>query len=308
MNIYPLRFLQPLRLKRWQYYAINTPTHFFSFTISHVGYLGLVFAYVVNYERKVYHEETVNIPFGAGIHLPKDSKSGKAFFQKGELLVSFENLDDRNRKINVIWPKFGSKTLVADLSISIPENQESCVNVFPFEGKRFFYTRKVNCMQVEGTIECEKKFVIDPGNSFGTLDWGVGVWPYNSEWIWGSFSTMLSDGRTIGINLGDKIGNNPHVTDNAIILDGKLNKIGKVDFAYDPSHLENEWEINSQDSSLNLSFKPFLVRLAKTDLKVISSFLHQVFGYYSGTLKSESGELIKIENVLGWIEEHKAKW
>ena len=31
VNIYALKCLQPLRIKRWQDFGITTPTHFFSF-------------------------------------------------------------------------------------------------------------------------------------------------------------------------------------------------------------------------------------------------------------------------------------
>lgn len=308
INVYSFKALQQFRLKRWQYYAITTPTHFFSFTISHVGYLGLVFAYVVSFENRVYHEETLNIPMGRGISLPKDSLSGTASFEKGDLRVSFETVDDKIRLINVNWPKFGKQTLTAKLKITIPEQQESVVNVFPFNGKRFFYTRKVNCMQPEGEIKCERVYNITPEDAFGTLDWGFGVWPYKSAWLWGSFSTKLSDGRTLGINLGDKIGNNPDVTDNAVILNGRVLKLGRVSFDYDPKNLEKEWNIKSEEGNLKLVFKPFLVRLAKTDLLVLKSVLHQIFGYYSGSFELESGEKVEINNITGWIEEHNARW
>lgn len=308
INVYSLKAFQQFRLKRWQYYAITTPTNFFSFTISHVGYLGLVFAYIVNFEKRVYHEETLNIPLGRGIHLPKDSLSGTASFEKGDLIVSFETAEDKTRFINVNWPNFGKQTLTAKLKITIPEQQESVVNVFPFDEKRFFYTRKVNCMQPEGEIKYDKVYKITSEDAFGTLDWGFGVWPYKSAWLWGSFSTKLPDGRTVGVNLGDKIGNNPDVTDNGVILDGKVHKLGKVHFIYDPSQLDKEWDIKSEDGTLKLKFEPFLVRLAKTDLKIISSVLHQVFGHYSGIFTTEDGKTIEVKEVIGWIEEHNARW
>ena len=55
VNIYALKFLQPLRIKRWQYFGITTPTHFFSFTLSNVGYLGPVFAYVLDFTTGQYY-------------------------------------------------------------------------------------------------------------------------------------------------------------------------------------------------------------------------------------------------------------
>ncbi len=51
------RFWQPMRIKRWDYYGITTPTHFFSFTVSHVGYLASIFAYVLEFEYRQIHRK-----------------------------------------------------------------------------------------------------------------------------------------------------------------------------------------------------------------------------------------------------------
>lgn len=39
-HFYSLRFLQRLRIKRWDYYAVTSPTHFFSATLADLGYAG----------------------------------------------------------------------------------------------------------------------------------------------------------------------------------------------------------------------------------------------------------------------------
>jgi hypothetical protein len=48
VGFYRLRVLQPLRLKRWDYCGLTTPTHYFSFTLADLGYAGQVFAYWVS--------------------------------------------------------------------------------------------------------------------------------------------------------------------------------------------------------------------------------------------------------------------
>jgi hypothetical protein len=51
-DFYRLKFLQPLRIKRWDYYGVFTPTHYFSFTISSLGYMGMMFCYVLRLLKK----------------------------------------------------------------------------------------------------------------------------------------------------------------------------------------------------------------------------------------------------------------
>ncbi len=320
VNIYALKFLQPLRIKRWQYFGITTPTHFFSFTLSHVGYLGPVFAYMLDFKTGIYHEQTLSIPFGNGINLARNSTSGDCRYEKGGLYFRFFTPDDKQRKLEVSWPGFGKSGLKADVRLLLKEGHESVVNVFAYKNRRFFYTRKVNCMPAEGIIEYGwdgsgaaadrklKSYSISPDKCLGTLDWGVGAWPYRSFWIWASFSQFLPDGRTIGLNIGDGIGNSPELNDNAIIVDGRVHKLGKVDFNYDNKDFKKPWIMTSVDGRLTLEFAPFFERVAKTDVGVLASEVHQMFGRYSGTLVTDTGERIGISNLIGWAEEHHARW
>lgn len=136
----------------------------------------------------------------------------------------------------------------------------------------------------------------------------MGVWPYRSFWIWGSLSQFLPDGRTLGLNLGGGIGNDLGVTDNAIILNGKVHKLGAVDFKYDNKDFKKPWRMTTADGRLSLEFKPFFERVAKTDVGILSSEVHQMFGRYSGTLVMDDNEKIEINDLIGWAEEHHAKW
>jgi hypothetical protein len=320
LSFYAVGFLEPMRVKRWQYFGITTPTHFFSFTLSNVGYLAPVFAYMLDFRTCKYCEETINVPFGKGVVLPRNSTEGDCHYKKGDMHMHFYINNDNMRQLDVEWPKFGAASLKASISLELAPGHESVVNVFPFKNKRFFYTRKVNCMQAQGSVEYgwdidevsgEIKphvYSIDPQCSLGNLDWGDGVWPYRSFWIWASFSQYLSDGRTLGLNLGGGIGNDPGVTDNAFILNGRVNKLGKVDFKYDTSDFKKPWQMKSDDGRLELEFVPFFERLARTNAVVLASEVHQMFGRYSGKLVMDDEEKIEIDGLIGWAEEHHAKW
>jgi hypothetical protein len=66
--------------------------------------------------------------------------------------------------------------------------------------------------------------------------------------------------------------------------------------------------MTSVDGRLDLGFKPFFERVAKTDVGILSSEVHQMFGRYSGTLVTDSGEQIAVKDLIGWAEEHHARW
>jgi hypothetical protein len=43
-------------------------------------------------------------------------------------------------------------------------------------------------------------------------------------------------------------------------------------------------------------------------LQVLSSEVHQMFGRYRGTVMADDGESIRLDGLVGFAEEHHAKW
>jgi hypothetical protein len=66
--------------------------------------------------------------------------------------------------------------------------------------------------------------------------------------------------------------------------------------------------MTSPDGRLRLEFKPFFERVGKTDVGILASEVHQMFGRYSGTLIADDGEKIEVKDMIGWAEEHHARW
>jgi hypothetical protein len=59
---------------------------------------------------------------------------------------------------------------------------------------------------------------------------------------------------------------------------------------------------------LDLVFTPFVERVARTNLLVITSQVHQMFGRYAGWLRTDDGEIIQLDGLIGFAEEHHARW
>lgn len=307
-RFYALRFLQKYRIKRWDYYAVFTPTHYFSFTVSDIGYLGMIFAYIVDFEKKHYHEETVAVPFAGGVKLPRNSTSGESLFDNGRVRLHFQALDGQ-RKLSAKWARFEGSGLSAEVDFQLPAQHESMNIVIPIESKRFYFNRKVNCLPATGWVNYQgQQFDLQPKTCLGSLDWGRGVWAYDSFWVWASASGFLPGGRTVGLNLGFGFGDTSAATENAFILDGRVHKLGQVDFHYSSPDFMQPWSMKSPDGRLDLRFEPFLERVAKTDLWLLRSEVHQIFGRYSGFLRSDDGEVIEIKDLVGFAEEHNARW
>jgi hypothetical protein len=51
-----------------------------------------------------------------------------------------------------------------------------------------------------------------------------------------------------------------------------------------------------------------LERVAEMNARLIRSEVHQLFGRYRGRVRNADGQLIEIEDLVGWAEEHRAVW
>ncbi len=308
-NFYALKAFQPFRIKRWDYYAVFTPQRFFSATVADLGYAGNVFVYHMDFATSRLHEEGLVIPFGKGVQIPRNSKEGETFFENDKASLKF-SVDGKNRRVVVDWPEFdGGKGISADLTMHELKEHDSMVIVIPIGEKRFYYNRKTNCMPVKGAIkygDAEEK--LDEKSSIASLDWGRGVWEYSSFWNWASASGFMSNGDTIGLNLGCGFGDISNATENAVIYKGKVHKLDQVPFKYDSSDYMKPWIFKDNEGRLDLTFTPFKERVAKTNLLIIDSEVHQMFGKYNGFFITDEGKKIAIKDLIGFAEEHHAKW
>ena len=199
-----------------------------------------------------------------------------------------------------------------DLLVERAPSHETMNVVIPWSRERFQFTSKQNCLPVTGTIVARRR---DRSGStrkdraFACLDFGRGVWKYRTAWNWGSASTTLPDGRALGLQLGAKWTDGTGMTENALFLDGRISKLSEdIPFVYDERDFMKPWRIRSKSKRVDLRFTPFHERVAKAKTGLLSSEVHQMFGYYDGTVVVDGGERIAVDHVFGWIEEHKARW
>lgn len=305
----PLRPFQFLRVKRWDYYAVFTPRRFFSATIAHLGYAGNIFVYTLDWETGDLHEEGLVIPLGRGVQLPRNSTEGESRFEDRRVRLSFR-AEGGFRHVQVEWPSFhDGRGIRADIRLDCPPDHESMTIVIPIGRRRFYYNRKINCMPATGWIRYgEEEEELQPDRSLGSLDWGRGVWEYSSFWNWASASGFLPDGRRVGLNLGCGFGDLSAATENCLVLEGRVHKLGTVRFEYRSGDYMHPWHFTDDEGRLDLTLVPFKERVARTNLGIIFSEVHQMFGRYQGRVVADDGEVIAIQGLIGFAEEHQARW
>ncbi len=308
-RFYTLKSLQFLRIKRWDYYAVFTPHRFFSATIADLGYAANVFVYTMDFATGELHEEGLVIPLGKGINLPRNSTDGVTSFAGQGVKITF-TVENGTRNLFIDWPKFhDGRGIKAEINLIEQEGHESMNLVIPIPPKRFYFNRKTNCLPASGYIQYGDSYEeLRSNESLGALDWGRGVWEYSSFWNWASASGFLPDGRSIGLNFGSGFGDISAATENAVILDGQIHKLEQVPFVYDSNDYMQPWTFQDNKNRLNLTFTPFKDRTARTNLGIIFSEVHQLFGRYDGHIILDDGKIIEIHDLIGFAEEHHARW
>lgn len=297
-----------LRKKKWNYWAITSPDALFSLTLSNVDYMGLAFIYFLDFHTLEFTEQTVMAPFGAGCLLG-ETVDEPVHFEHKKMQLTMQPGGDQIY-LKAASPAFGGKKLSAEFLVTNPKGHETLNVVIPWSEDRFQFTSKQNSLPAEGKVYLGERVVDFPrGASYACLDFGRGKWKYKSFWNWAGGSGKQG-GHLVGLNFGGGWTDQTGMTENALTVDGKILKIGDdLEFKYDSTHFIQPWTIRTKSSDLvDLTFTPFYERIAKSNVWVIRSEVHQMIGRFSGSLNLGEGKTLPISDLIGWAEDHHALW
>jgi hypothetical protein len=298
---------RPFRKKKWNYWCITSDRFAFSATIAHIDYMALGSAYLLEYDTRRFTEKTVIRPFSKTPIMPETVAGDVRYDHKG-LRLAFQTTP-RGLHMNVEADDIDGRPLSADLQIDHPDGHETLNVVVPWNPRTFQFTSKQHCLPTTGTVTLgDETFTFEKDAAFACLDYGRGIWPCSTEWNWAALSAR-SGPDVIGANMGAKWTDHTGMNENGILLNGVLYKVfDDILFEYDRNDFMAPWHMKTADSdTLDLTFNPFFDRATSTNLLILRSRVHQMFGHYSGILRV--GErTIRLDGVPGWAEEHVARW
>ena len=289
------------RNKRWEYWAVTTPTHVVALVLSHIDYAGVNALWCWDRRTGKAYNQDVITPLGAGVTMPGTLGEGPATLRSKGLQIEIIETADGTRLRAI-----GDRVRV-DVLAQRPEGHESLGVVVPWTERLFQYTVKDVARPATGRIWFDGEQVdVSGDDAWATLDHGRGRWPHEMHWNWGAGSGR-TDGRVIGVQVGGKWTEGTGSTENSILVDGRLHKISEeLVWTYDTDNWLAPWRITGND--VDLTFTPEYDKVSATDLKVISSFTHQCFGVWSGTVRLADGEVVRVADVFGWAEDVHQKW
>jgi hypothetical protein len=191
--------------------------------------------------------------------------------------------------------------------------RESLNVVIPWSDARFQYTSKHQARPARGTltIGSEQHHLDDtPAGAWGVLDVGRGRWPYRTTWNWGGGAGQASpDGPVVGIQVGGRWTEGTGFTENGILVDGRLTKIGtELAWEYDWARPMQPWTVTDPSGHLDLTLDPRFDKHSKTSLVAVRTETHQVFGTWSGHIVDDAGTRIELHGIQGFAEESRSRW
>lgn len=298
------------RIKEWDYYCILNSEFGIALTVADNGYMGLYAANFFDFKK------CVEIPFVAieaftkgKLNMPLSSETGNTIVNHKKAKIKFTKYNDK-RILNFDFPQFDKQNSLKGELVLRELNQDSMAIVTPFKENKhaFYFNQKINNLAAEGSFNYGgKEFVFKKEDSFGVLDWGRGVWTYKNRWYWGSASGMV-EGNPFGFNIGYGFGDTSAATENMLFYNGIGHKLDEIRFHIDTNNYMLPWKFTSNDGRFEMDFEPAIDRYSNTNLILLKSIQHQVFGFFTGKAVLDNGKVLQVNRLLGFAEDVLNYW
>lgn len=304
-----------LRIKEWDYYCITGGDIVLALTIADNSYMSMDSVSLINLKTGFQHTwSAMGVMTLGKRNFPATSVKGDIGVETPGYALRFEN-DGSRRVLTVRVDKFDAGKPLTARVVLTDEPADSMVIATPFPKKKtaFYYNQKINCMKAEGDVHFGGHvYPFHKETATAVLDWGRGVWTYSNTWYWGSASGYVG-GVPFGFNLGYGFGDTSAATENMLFYDGKAHKLTDVDFGI-PKTADGKddflkpWHVKDTEGRLDLIFTPILDRASCTNVILIESDQHQVFGRFDGKAVLDDGTEWIVENLVGFAEKVKNRW
>ena len=167
------------------------------------------------------------------------------------------------------------------------------------------YTQKKTTLGVEGFFVNKRKDIIHFNEkSLASLDDTCGFLRPETAWFWLSSSFWDAQDNRVGLNLASGV-NESFGNENCLWINGILYSVADVLFVKES---EERWQLRSLDQKLNLTVETGWRRYENLNLRLVGSQFSQWQSKISGTIQTEQGEIIQLNQEYGLLEQHYAKW
>ena len=219
--------------------------------------------------------------------------------------------DPDGTRLHASWTEHDGRPGALDVRVALPAEHESLNVVIPWSEERFNYTSKHQARPATGELlVADRRWVVggEAGDAWGVLDVGRGRWPAEITWNWGGGGGRCGD-HVVGLQFGAKWTEGSGYTENGLIVDGRLTKIGReFDWSYDWDAPMRPWRVVDPGGQLDVTLEPRYDKHTRLPGRDKGSETHQVFGTWSGRLRTDDGLELELANIQGFAEESRQEW
>ena len=300
------------RNKRWDYWAVLAGDVVMSVTYADVDYLGIADVWWADLTDHSSGGRSVMVPLARGLHLPEVPGTAPLELRRSSLDLSITDDTDGTTHLRAAWTGSDGVPGRMAVAVELPEGHESLNVVIPWNERQFQFTSKHQARPATGELVVgDRVWVIggDAGPAWGVLDVGRGRWPYSTRWNWGGGAGVADDGSVVGLQLGGKWTVGTGATENGVLVDGVLTKLGnELVWDYDWDAPMAPWRVADPGGQLMLELSPRHDKHSVTNLGVLSTETHQVFGTWSGSFTTDDGRRLTFDQLQGFAEESRSRW
>lgn len=161
----------------------------------------------------------------------------------------------------------------------------------------------------------EKSYRLD--TVMASIDYSSGFMNHVTEWLWGSVTGKLEDGRSFGINMGKGFNDSDPRANNNLLwaqdTEGQwqIRHLPKLEFEFNPERPLEPWKVSADDPAfkVDLEFTPVAMHAEKRNLGIIAADFSQPSGLWKGELTDRAtGEVFRFEGADGVAEDQYVKW
>jgi hypothetical protein len=298
------------RNKRWDYWAVLAGDLVVSCVYSDIDHFGLADVYWADLVSG--ESGGVGILVEAGVLLlPERPATEPLRVDRDGLDLSLVDDPDGTTRLRAAWTEPDGRPGRFDLAVGLPPGHESLNVVIPWSDDVFNFTSKHWARPTTGELVVgDRRWPVGgpTGDAWGVLDVGRGRWPHEISWNWGGGAGRSGD-HVIGLQVGGKWTEGTGFTENGLLVDGRLTKLGQeLAWDYDWDDPLQPWRVEDPGGQLQAVLRPRFDKHSAVGDDQFGSETHQVFGTWSGRLTTDDGRSIEFDGLQGFAEEARQRW
>ncbi len=295
------------RNKRWDYWAVLAGDFVCSTVYSNVDHLGLADVWWADLATGERGGKLVGSRVTDSYVLPE--RPGTAPLQVATDGFELAITDDTNgTRLLARWNEPDGRVGELDIVVALPPEHESLNVVIPWSDDEFNFTSKHQARPATGTVRIGAREQHIGPDAWGVLDVGRGRWPSEIDWNWGGGAGHVGD-HVVGLQFGAKWTSGTGYTENGVLVDGRLSKIGReLTWSYDWNEPLAPWRVIDPEGQIDVTLLPRLDKHTDQRGAKRGSEVHQVFGTWSGHITTDEGTTLEIDAIQGFAEEARQRW